>query len=97
MQLGMAGAQEQGVSENGVVLSSWFLGAGDSYVGGFLSQLVCGKSIDECCRYVENQAPPSLQDVVPPLISRNDLGRLRWEIDGYYCGTNSSVSFRFCY
>jgi len=25
-------------------------GAGDSFVGGFLSQLVCGKEVSECCR-----------------------------------------------
>ena len=25
-------------------------GAGDAFVGGFLSQLVCGKSTAECCR-----------------------------------------------
>lgn len=25
-------------------------GAGDAFVGGFLSQLVCGKSVAECCR-----------------------------------------------
>lgn len=25
-------------------------GAGDAFVGGFLSQLVCGKSLDECVR-----------------------------------------------
>lgn len=25
-------------------------GAGDAYVGGFLSQLVCGKDVSECCR-----------------------------------------------
>lgn len=25
-------------------------GAGDAFVGGFLSQLVCGKSMSECCR-----------------------------------------------
>jgi sugar/nucleoside kinase (ribokinase family) len=25
-------------------------GAGDAFVGGFLSQLACGKDISECCR-----------------------------------------------
>lgn len=25
-------------------------GAGDAFVGGFLSQFVCGKTLDECCR-----------------------------------------------
>lgn len=25
-------------------------GAGDAFVGGFLSQLICGKDLGECCR-----------------------------------------------
>jgi adenosine kinase len=32
------------------VLLLLLLLAGDAFVGGFLSQLVCGKSIEECVR-----------------------------------------------
>lgn len=31
-------------------------GAGDAFVGGFLSQLVCGKAVPECVRAGERES-----------------------------------------